>query len=128
MSDECAATLSSVTHRYGDVVALDGLDLEIRSGEVLAVLGPNGAGKTTAVGLLLGSLQVQGGKVRVLGCDPGARGVRMRCGAMLQVSDSRSRTTGVAVLSVRVPVWPACANGSSGSGARWRSKWCAASP
>ena len=86
MSDKCVATLSNVTHCYGDVVALDGLDLEVRPGEILAVLGPNGAGKTTAVGLLLGSLQVQGGKVRVFGCNPDARGVRIRRGAMLQVS------------------------------------------
>ena len=86
MPDRCVARLSNVTHRYGDVVALDGLDMEIRSGEVLAVLGPNGAGKTTVVGLLLGALPVQAGRVRVFGCDPRARGVRMRRGAMLQVS------------------------------------------
>ena len=86
MGDGCLATMLAVTHRYGDVVALDGLDLEIRTGEVLAVLGPNGAGKTTAIGLLLGSLQVQQGAVRVFGRDPGARPVRMRRGAMLQVS------------------------------------------
>ena len=86
MADGCLATMSAVTHRYGDVIALDGLDLEIRPGEVLAVLGPNGAGKTTAIGLLLGSLQVQQGAIRVFGRDPGARPVRMRRGAMLQVS------------------------------------------
>ena len=78
--------MSAVTHRYGEVVALDGLHLKIRPGEVLAVLGPNGAGKTTAIGLLLGSLQVQEGAVRVFGRDPVARPVRMRRGAMLQVS------------------------------------------
>ena len=86
MSDEYLATLSDVTHRYGDVVALDGLSLEIRPGEVLAVLGPNGAGKTTAIALLLGSLPVQEGAVRVFGREPGARPVRMRRGAMLQAS------------------------------------------
>ena len=86
MPDVPLAALTGVTHRYGDVVALDGLDLEIRRGEVLAVLGPNGAGKTTATGLLLGSLPVQQGAVRVFGRDPGARPVRMRRGAMLQVS------------------------------------------
>ena len=86
MPEGCLATMSAVTHRYGEVVALDGLDLEIRPGEVLAVLGPNGAGKTTAIGLLLGSLRAQEGAVRVFGCDPGARPVRTRRGAMLQVS------------------------------------------
>ena len=86
MTDGCLATMSAVTHRYGDVVALDGLGLEIRAGEVLAVLGPNGAGKTTAIGLLLGTLPVQDGMVQVFGREPGASAVRMRRGAMLQVS------------------------------------------
>ena len=86
MTDGRLATMSAVTHRYGDVVALDGLNLEIRAGEVLAVLGPNGAGKTTAIGLLLGTLRVQEGTVRVFGHEPGAGAVRMRRGAMLQVS------------------------------------------
>ncbi len=80
------ARLSRVTHRYGPVVALDGLDLEVRRGEVLGVLGPNGAGKTTAISLLLGSLQVQEGAASVFGFAPGAPEVRVRRGAMLQIS------------------------------------------
>ena len=86
MTDRLLATMSAITHRYGDVVALDGLNLEIRTGEVLAILGPNGAGKTTAIGLLLGSLRAQQGTVRVFGHEPGATAVRLRRGAMLQVS------------------------------------------
>ena len=86
MTNGDLATMSAVTHRYGDVVALDRLDLEIRAGEVLAVLGPNGAGKTTAIGLLLGTLQTQQGTVRVFGDEPSGGAVRMRRGAMLQVS------------------------------------------
>ena len=77
------ARLSGETHRYGPVVALDGLDLEVRRGEVLGVLGPNGAGKTTAIGLLLGSLQLQDGVASVFGSAPGAPDVRLRRGAML---------------------------------------------
>ena len=83
---ECVAELAAVHHRYGDVVALDGIDLDVRAGEVLAVLGPNGAGKTTAIALLLGSLPVQRGEVRVFGREPGAAAVRFRRGAMLQAS------------------------------------------
>ena len=86
MTHRHLATMSAVTHRYGNVVALDGLNLTIRAGEVLAVLGPNGAGKTTAINLLLGSLRAQEGTVEVFGHEPGARAVRMRRGAMLQVS------------------------------------------
>ncbi|MCY4024837.1 MAG: ABC transporter ATP-binding protein [Acidobacteria bacterium] len=82
----CVAELAGVHHRYGDVVALDGMDLDVRAGEVLAVLGPNGAGKTTAIALLLGSLPVQRGEVRVFGREPGAAAVRFRRGAMLQSS------------------------------------------
>lgn len=84
--DERVAELAGVHHRYGDVVALDGVDLDVRAGEVLAVLGPNGAGKTTAIALLLGSLPVQRGGVRVFGREPGATAVRFRRGAMLQSS------------------------------------------
>ena len=80
------ARLEGVTHHYGNVLALDRLDLAVREGEVLAVLGPNGAGKTTAVSLLLGTLQVQRGTARVFGSVPDAADVRLRRGAMLQVS------------------------------------------
>lgn len=86
MSEPRVARLSGVTHRYGSVVALEEVDLEVRRGEVLAVLGPNGAGKTTAINLLLGSLPVQAGKATVFGERPGAPGVRARRGAMLQIS------------------------------------------
>ncbi len=86
MTDQRLATMSAVTHRYGNVVALDGLDIEIRAGEVLAVLGPNGAGKTTAINLLLGTLRAQAGTVEVFGREPGVRAARMRRGAMLQAS------------------------------------------
>ncbi|WP_420449931.1 ABC transporter ATP-binding protein [Candidatus Palauibacter sp.] len=86
MSQEAIARLSGVTHRYGSVVALEEVDLEIRRGEVLAVLGPNGAGKTTAIHLLLGSLPVQTGKATVFGRRPDAPEVRARRGAMLQIS------------------------------------------
>jgi ABC-type branched-subunit amino acid transport system ATPase component len=54
MAKAVLARLRGVKKRYGQTVALDGLDLEVRAGELLAVLGPNGAGKTTAIGLLLG--------------------------------------------------------------------------
>jgi ABC-2 type transport system ATP-binding protein len=82
---EVVASLEAVNKNYGDLRALKGIDFRVRAGELVALLGPNGAGKTTAVKLLLGLLQPNGGKVRVLGGDPTNPENRMRTGAMLQV-------------------------------------------
>jgi ABC-2 type transport system ATP-binding protein len=79
------ASLEGVNKNYGAVQALKGVNFRVRAGEVVALLGPNGAGKTTAVKLLLGLLQPNTGKVRVLGGDPTNPENRMRTGAMLQV-------------------------------------------
>ena len=55
--------------RFGRVLALDGLSLDVRAGEVLGFLGPNGAGKTTTLRLLMGYLRPTAGSARVLGLD-----------------------------------------------------------
>ena len=67
---EVALSAVGLTKRYGRAVALDGLDLEVRTGEVHAFLGPNGAGKTTTIRILLGLLRKDGGEVSLLGGDP----------------------------------------------------------
>jgi len=59
-----------LTKRFGRTVALDGLDLEVRAGEVHAFLGPNGAGKTTTIRILLGLLKADQGQAMLLGGDP----------------------------------------------------------
>jgi ABC-2 type transport system ATP-binding protein len=82
---QVVASLEGVNKNYGEVQALKGVNFRVRAGEVVALLGPNGAGKTTAVKLLLGLLQPNNGKVRVLGGDPTNPENRMRTGAMLQV-------------------------------------------
>ncbi len=74
--------LEDVHKEYAGVAALDGLDLRVEEGELVAVLGPNGAGKTTTFELLLGLARPTRGRVRVLGDRPGAQ--RARVGAMLQ--------------------------------------------
>ena len=79
------AEISGVTKTFGPVTALDGVDLTIPRGELLALLGPNGAGKTTAVRLLLGLASANRGTVRVFGKDPRDAAARARTGAMLQV-------------------------------------------
>jgi len=83
---EVIAGLEDVWKSYGDLMALCGLDLEIRAGEVLSLLGPNGAGKTTTVNLLLGLAKPLQGSVRVFGCAPDHPKSRARVGAMLQIS------------------------------------------
>ena len=56
-----------VSKSFGEVVALDGVDLEIAEGQVHGLVGPNGAGKTTLLGLLLGLARVDGGELEILG-------------------------------------------------------------
>ena len=80
------AELRGVRKDYGTVQALRGIDLQVRSGEVLALLGPNGAGKTTTVGLLLGLLRPTAGYVALFGGDPQRTDAKVRIGAMLQIS------------------------------------------
>jgi len=64
-----AIRTEGLTKRYGDVVALDHLDLEVARGEVVGFLGPNGAGKTTTIRLLLGLIRPTEGRGEVFGLD-----------------------------------------------------------
>jgi ABC-type branched-subunit amino acid transport system ATPase component len=61
--------VSQLDAGYGRMLALRGVDLEVREGEIAAVLGANGAGKTTLAGAISGAIQARGGTVRVLGHD-----------------------------------------------------------
>jgi ABC-2 type transport system ATP-binding protein len=69
-SNELAVDLDGVVKRFGAVTAVDGIDLRIRPGEVVALLGPNGAGKTTTVDMLLGLSRPTEGAVQVYGRPP----------------------------------------------------------
>ncbi len=72
----------ALTKKYGSVVAVDALDLDIYRGEVFGILGPNGSGKTTTILMLLGLTEPTAGSVRVLGMDPtrDPLGVKSRVG------------------------------------------------
>ena len=59
--------LTGLRKQYGDVTAVDGLDLTVRQGEIVGLLGPNGAGKTTTVNLILGLLTPTAGSVELFG-------------------------------------------------------------
>jgi ABC-2 type transport system ATP-binding protein len=84
LADTALARLSSVEKRYGETVALAGLDLEVRAGELLAVLGPNGAGKTTAIALMLGLQAPDKGEVALFGRSPHDLSARRGVGVMMQ--------------------------------------------
>ena len=83
---QIVASLAGVTKKYGEITALNNVNMGVRAGELLAVLGPNGAGKTTAVRLMLGLSAPLSGEVAVFGRDPRAASARGRIGAMLQVA------------------------------------------
>ena len=65
-----AIEVAGLRKSYGKVIALDGLDLGVATGEVHGFLGPNGAGKTTTIRILLGLLRADGGSASLLGGDP----------------------------------------------------------
>jgi ABC-2 type transport system ATP-binding protein len=88
-SGQPVITVRSLVKRYNGHQAVDGIDLEVRHGEIFAFLGPNGAGKTTTVEILEGFRQRTAGEVSVLGQDPAAADGtwRDRVGVVLQESE-----------------------------------------
>jgi len=78
------ARLCDVTRRYGDLVALDGVDLTIHPGELVGLLGPNGAGKSTIINLLLGLRRPHTGTVELFGGSPHDPAQRTRLGCTPQ--------------------------------------------
>ncbi|MFB6160178.1 MAG: ATP-binding cassette domain-containing protein [Haloferacaceae archaeon] len=91
-----AIELDGVTKRFGDVLAVDDLDLTVPEGEVFGFLGPNGAGKSTTINLLLDFVRPSAGSVRVLGRDAQAESVavRQRTGVLPEGFGVYSRLTG----------------------------------
>ena len=77
-------TLTGLRKHYGEVRAVDGVDLVIAPGEVVALLGPNGAGKSTTVDMMLGLTKPDVGGVTIFGSTPGEAVADGRIGAMLQ--------------------------------------------
>jgi ABC-2 type transport system ATP-binding protein len=86
MSAPVALRCRGLVKRYDDLVAVDGLDIEIARGECFGLLGPNGAGKTTTIEILEGLLAPDAGEVEVLGLrwDRDERELRQRLGIQLQ--------------------------------------------
>jgi ABC-2 type transport system ATP-binding protein len=84
MSQSTLASLTGVRKRFGAIQALDGFDLSVNRGELLAVLGPNGAGKSTAISLLLGLQAADEGSAELFGHAPQDIEGRRRIGVMMQ--------------------------------------------
>ena len=78
MPAEAAIEVEDLRKDYGDHAAVRGISFTVRRGEVFGLLGPNGAGKTTTVEILEGFRERTGGRVAVLGMDPGPRPEALR--------------------------------------------------
>ena len=91
-----AIALRGVTKQFGDVTAVDGLDLAVPEGEVFGFLGPNGAGKSTTINMLLDFVRPTSGEIQVLGRDAQRESVavRQRTGVLPEGFDCYSRLTG----------------------------------
>jgi ABC-2 type transport system ATP-binding protein len=84
MQQTTLACLEGVRKRFGRIQALDGFDLAVKRGELLAVLGPNGAGKSTAISILLGLQTADEGRAELFGHAPQDIEGRRRIGVMMQ--------------------------------------------
>lgn len=80
-----AIEAQNLTKRYGErIVAVNGLSLRVRRGEVYGFLGPNGAGKTTTLRMLIGLIRPTSGEIAVLGESPGTPEQLRRVGSMIE--------------------------------------------
>ncbi|MGD2101331.1 MAG: ABC transporter ATP-binding protein [Acidimicrobiia bacterium] len=77
-TDTALIEVEGLVKRYGDRTAVDGVDLNVRPGEIFGLLGPNGAGKTTTILTLLGLTEPTEGRVRVCGLDPARDAVAVK--------------------------------------------------
>jgi len=106
VAGEVVLRTAGLVKRFGEILAVDGLDLEVRRGEVVGLLGPNGAGKSTTIGMVLGLVTPTAGTAEVLGRDVRARREEALkgVGAMLEVTSfypylsGRDNLTAVALM------------------------------
>ena len=75
---DLAVEATGLVKRFGEVAAVDGIDLTVRTGEVFGVLGPNGAGKTTMLRMLATLLPIDGGEARIFGVDVASKPHQIR--------------------------------------------------
>src|SRR5690349_16119694 len=113
-------TLSNVRKSFGKTVAVDGLSLSVRKGEILGLLGPNGAGKSTSVSLSVGLLAPEAGSVAIEGHgNPAEPAVRQNIGVAPQALALYDALSGEENLRFFGEVY-----GLSGAVLDQRVKWC----
>src|ERR687891_875882 len=88
-STSSAVRCRGLVKRYGTVIAVDGLDLEVRTGECFGLLGPNGAGKTTTVEIFEGLREADAGEVHILGDEWRGDGLRLRTRLGIQLQETK---------------------------------------
>jgi ABC-2 type transport system ATP-binding protein len=88
MDEQAVVTVRGLRKAYGKRIVVDGLDLEVRAGEIVGLAGANGAGKTTTVECIQGLRKPDAGLLRVLGYDPATQGARLRPLIGSQLQDS----------------------------------------
>ena len=82
--DDLVIRTDGLTKRYGKIVAVDGLSMEVRRGHVYGLLGPNGSGKTTTMGMLLGLVSPTSGSFSLFGSSDGHRAALRRIGSIVE--------------------------------------------
>ena len=104
MLDETyAISIHGLVRHFGEVKAVDGVDLGVRKGEIFGFLGPNGAGKTTVIRMLITLLAPTSGRINVAGYDVVSQPdeVRVRIGAALQEAALDNKQTGLELLRLQ---------------------------
>ena len=82
--NESVIRTDGLTKRYGDILAVDDLSLEVPRGQVFGLLGPNGSGKTTTMGMLLGLVRPTMGSFSLFGGSTSHRDTLHRVGAIVE--------------------------------------------
>jgi len=101
-----AIRVRGLRKRYGDVEAVRGIDLTVRTGEIFAFLGPNGAGKTTTVEMLEGYRHRDAGEVEVLGADPARPGALATVRGQVACASTTGRVRSVSLIPADPPACP----------------------
>jgi ABC-2 type transport system ATP-binding protein len=101
--------VQGLSHRYGGVQAVDGVDFQVAAGEIFGLLGPNGAGKTTTLDSILGLIAPDKGRIEICGIDARAdpRAARARTGAVLQSTGLQDKITPREALDLFAAFYPA---------------------